>query len=131
MPPKATLKRVESLKSRTIIAELFNKKGSTSVVHPVRAVWMQRELPRLDISVQVGFSVSKRTFKRAHDRNRVKRLLREAYRLNKQILHDIPAEGQLAVMFIFTGKELPRFEQVLLAMQAVLEKMNKACTPSV
>ena len=69
-------------------------------------------------------SVSKKRFKRAVDRNRVKRLVREAYRLNKGALFEELAaeEQQLAWMIIFVGKELPEYQQVEKAMKKLLRK---------
>lgn len=71
-------------------------------------VYEHREMPTR-FPAQVMFSVSKRIFKRAHDRNRVKRLMREAYRKQKQIVYT-SLEGsrqQAALHFIFTGRQIP------------------------
>ena len=81
-------------------------------------------LPEM-VPCQAAVSVSKKRFKRAVDRNRIKRLLREAWRLEK-----IPVEKALhthgkqrAIVFIFTGSEIPTFEAIRLCVQSVLKKM--------
>ncbi len=68
-------------------------------------VWVPSATPT-GAPPQVLISVSKRTFKRAVDRNRLKRLIREAYRLNKYRLLEQPGGHQVALLgIIFTGKE--------------------------
>jgi len=73
-------------------------------------------------------SVSKRSFKRAVDRNRIKRLMRESWRLQKQpVLHALEAQQkQAAVVFIFVGKEMPTFEEMQKSMVTVVEQLTNA-----
>jgi ribonuclease P protein component len=84
------------------------------------------ELPEaMEKPVQVGVGVSARNFRKAVDRNRVKRLLREAYRLNKIVLQETTGtqRKKLAVFFLYTGKELPQFELLNEKMRKALEKL--------
>ncbi len=92
----------------------------SAIRHPKTAI--QKLSP-----VQVGFAVSTKNFKHAVDRNRIKRLGREAYRLNKHplISHVANQQLQLQIFFVFTNKSLPTFAQVQTAMQACLRKLIK------
>ncbi|WP_083322518.1 ribonuclease P protein component [Hymenobacter lapidarius] len=100
-----TFPKEEHLCRKKLIEELFGKQGSSFGVYPLRIVWIKSAVPTT-APPQVLISVSKRTFKRAVDRNRLKRLIREAYRLNKYRLVEQPAGHQVALLgIIFTGKE--------------------------
>ena len=102
---KYTFPKEEHLCRKKLIEELFSKQGSSFGVYPLRIVWIKSEIPTT-APPQVLISVSKRTFKRAVDRNRLKRLIREAYRLNKYRLTEQPNGHSIALLgIIFTGKE--------------------------
>lgn len=100
------LKKEERLCSRLAIEALFAGTDSKSLsAYPIRAVFRQTETP----GVRILVSVSKRRFRHAVDRNRVKRQLREAYRLNKHILAT-PADGErqgmdIAFIWLTAGHE--------------------------
>ena len=70
-----TFPKEEHLCRKKLIEELFGKQGSSFGVYPLRIVWLKSEAPSA-APPQVLISVSKRTFKRAVDRNRLKRLIR-------------------------------------------------------
>ena len=79
---------------------------------------------------RVAFTVSKRRFKRAVDRNKVKRLMREAWRLNRtEFESTIPKGNQCAVVLIFVGKDLPTSESIQRGMVKLLNRMAQA-TPT-
>ena len=102
---KYTFPKEEHLCRKKLIEELFSKQGSSFGVYPLRIVWIPAPAPTTT-PPQVLISVSKRTFKRAVDRNRLKRLIREAYRLNKYRLTEQPNGHSIALLgIIFTGKE--------------------------
>ncbi len=84
------------------------------------------EIEESESPIQFTVSVSKRKFKRAVDRNRVKRQIREAYRLNKAPLFEkLKQSGKkYAWMVIFTGSELPDYQQVEKAMKKILAKFE-------
>jgi len=118
---KFTLKKAERLSSKKIIDKLFTEGGSF-LQYPIKIVFLQTDLPS-DYPAQAGFTVSKKTFKRAVARNRIKRLLRESYRLNKHIIYDTYPNSKIAIFFIFIGKELPEYKQIERAMSEGLKKL--------
>jgi ribonuclease P protein component len=75
--------------------------------------------------LQAGFTVSSRQFKKAVDRNRIRRLLREAYRLQKASLQQTLQQNQqqLALFVIYIGKELPDFQLIGDKTKLVLNKL--------
>jgi ribonuclease P protein component len=77
--------------------------------------------------LQAGFGAGSRHFKKAVDRNRIKRLSREAYRVQKQPLIDVLAEKgrSMALFFVYTGKELPDHDTVKVKIGVLLQKLIK------
>ena len=87
-------------------------------------VYQERARKEGEEPVQVMISVSKRHFKRAVKRNRVKRQIREAYRHNKQRLTEkIPEDKALAIAFIWQADELYDSQQVARSARRVMEKV--------
>ena len=119
-----TLTRDERLKSRKKIEQLF-REGKSFSIFPFRILWMNTAAPAPFL--QTGFAVSSKYFKKAVDRNRVKRLMREAYRLQKNIVNGKLKEQhqQLAVFFIYVGNELPEYQTVFDKTGAVLKRLIK------
>jgi ribonuclease P protein component len=104
-PRRHTFPKEEHLCRKKLIEELFGKQSSSFGVYPLRFVYIKSAAPTT-APPQVLISVSTRTFKRAVDRNRLKRLIREAYRLNKYRLLEQPNGHQVSLLgIIFTGKE--------------------------
>lgn len=125
MKPVLTLGRQERLKSRKLLEQLF-REGQSLFVHPLKLYYRTKDLP-IDMKLQAGFGVSSRTFKKAVERNRIKRLMREAYRLQKSNLQAAMANanGRLAVFFLYTGKEMPEFDLIKEKTGVALEKLEK------
>jgi RNase P protein component len=88
---------------------------------------MPVELPTQKYPVQVGFSAGSRHFPRAVDRNRVKRLGREAWRLQKQPLHDHLRQQsrQIAVFLIYTDKKIAPFTTLHRKISVILERLKE------
>ena len=120
-----TLGKHERLKSRKAIDQLFSE-GKKLLVAPYRVLYniaQTNEPPALLFST----GVSAKNFKRAVDRNRVKRLTREAYRLQKKDLAEKVAASniQLHLFFIYTGKELPLFDEVFRKVGLAIKRIDK------
>ena len=100
------LRKPERLNKKKIIEKMFAGGSRSFSIFPLRVVWLPVE--EVDAPVSILVSVSKRRFKRAVKRNRIKRQIREAYRLNKQILLNPLGESslRLAIAFIYLSDEL-------------------------
>ncbi len=118
-----SFKKEERLCSKKIIDRLFSE-GQSFLAYPIKVVFLPTEL-NTTFPVQAGFTVSKKSFKRAVKRNRIKRLMREAYRLHKHELYRQLNDRQLAVFFIFIGKELPAYSSVEAGFKKAFDKLIK------
>ena len=127
MTKQFTLGKNERLKSRKQIEELFNK-GKNFNLFPYKVYYLISILPGPDsrLSLQFGVGVSGKNFKKAVDRNRIKRLTREAYRLQNLSLKE-KLKGkkfQLNIFFIYTDKELPDFNFIKEKLAVALKKLE-------
>lgn len=115
------LGKESKLKSTKQIQQVFAT-GKHLTMFPVKAIWLQTQHSH---PLQAGFSVSARHFKKAVDRNRIKRLMRESYRLQKNALEAQLLENniQLAVFFIFTDTTLPSYATMYEAMGKLIQKL--------
>lgn len=122
MTTRSTLGKKQKLKSRKQIEGLFAK-GLAFNQSPYRVLYLFS--PKQDGTLQCGVAVSKRSFKKAVDRNRVKRLTREAWRLQKAPLEKAVAQSglALAVFLIYTGRELPAYPICLEKAGVIVQKL--------
>ena len=109
----------EKLKSQKLIEQLFVEGQSVSA-YPLRIVYLKANHDD-GVLLKVGVSVSKRNFKKAVDRNQIKRLLREAYRLNKsEYFNNITTP--YALMILYIGKDGSDFESINTKMNELFKK---------
>jgi ribonuclease P protein component len=101
-----TFHKTERLGSKKHIARLYSEPTGSFFLYPVKFVYLIAPM-REEVPAQVLISVPKRNFKKAHDRNRIKRQLREIYRKNKSILYDslISNKQQACFLIGYVGKE--------------------------
>lgn len=112
----------EKLKSKLLIDQLFSE-GKAVSVYPLRLVYLKTDF-KDDTKFKTGVSVSKRNFKNAVDRNRIKRLLREAYRLNKTTYFN-NILSSYALMILYIGKDGTDFASVDMKMKQLLDAFSK------
>ncbi|MFD2512671.1 ribonuclease P protein component [Pontibacter locisalis] len=119
-PTSYTFSKEEHLCSKRLIALLFSK-GSSFNLYPLRFVfYTPQDMP--SGTTQVLLSVSKRYFKRATDRNRLKRQMREAYRLNKHIITQNPEQAPQLLGILYIGKEKKSFQIIQKKLISGLER---------
>lgn len=123
MTQQYTFPKEEKLTSKKIIEALFIE-GQSVKAFPLRMVFIETPLPSPKITVQATVSVSKRNHKLAVTRNRVKRLIREAYRLHK---HTIDTKGTtFAILIIYTGRDVITYQEMERTMVKLLKRFNDA-----
>lgn len=111
----------EKLKSRKQIEQLF-REGKSISIYPLRLLWIPKNNQRY---LQSGVSVSSRYFKHAVDRNKIKRRMREAYRLQKHLLEQTLTEKNLqySLFWIYTAKISLPFEDIESACTEGIQKL--------
>jgi len=116
-----SLGRSERLKSRKQIDALFEN-GKKITVSPIRLIY---KYISGGSEIKAGFTVSSKTFPRAVDRNRIKRLSRESYRLQKKELESVVLKNEftLHLFFIYTGREIVPFTEMAGRIKQVLDKL--------
>jgi len=122
-------KKEERLCSKRLIEGLFHR-GSSFLLYPYRVVFLP--VGSMDGPAQVILSVSKRKFKRAHDRNTIKRRMRECYRLQKgNQFYPFLREQQLSLCLAiqYIAHEPMDYAQMYKKMEQLLNKIQHACLP--
>lgn len=114
----------EKLKSRKKIEQLFAE-GKSYHKYPIRIVWLADD--ESGSGVKAAVTVSKKRYKRAVDRNLIKRRIREAYRLHKEGICHIALNGEkpISIMFIYTGTEIFSFSKIEESIIQLLKYLQK------
>lgn len=101
--------------------------GNSFLCHPLKVVWLNSIDVSSSFPVQAAFSVPKRNFKKAHDRNLFKRQMREAYRYRKNTLYQLLElkDLKLSLMIVYIGKEKSEFQQIESAMTKVFNRLER------
>lgn len=121
-----TFTKAERLSSKILIDKLIQS-GKSFNSFPFRIVWL--EVQESTVPAKIVISVPKRLFKRAVDRNRLKRLIRESYRKNKTVLFDGIANKKIHLIFIYTSKTLIESkemeEKIIATIHTLIKKINQ------
>lgn len=120
--------KLQRLKSRKLIDAVF-KEGKSLSSFPLRMYYLPVDHEQY---LQAGVGASKRFFPHAVDRNRIKRVMRESWRLQKNELENTLKNNDLhlSIFINYTGKELPPKDMVVLAMKKCLQKLMVTIIPS-
>lgn len=120
-----TYNRQEKLKSRKLMQELFSK-GKSFTVFPLKVLFFIPSA-KLDFTVKTGVGASGRNFKKAVDRNRIKRILRECYRTEKLPLHQFLTEHnmQAVIFLLYIDKVLPEYKLIKNKMPVAIQRLMK------
>lgn len=119
-----TYKREERLKSRKLIRELFLK-GRSFTVFPFRVLTMEND-QQVNSPVEFAIAVPKRNLKKATERNSVKRVVREAWRLNKEAVY-LPLSGadkRIVVMLIYNNRQILTFKEAEQKIKEIVSRLT-------
>lgn len=123
-----SLSKHERLKSKKDIDTLFLT-GKAYFVFPFKVFYLLKPAVEGDFPVKFGISVPKKIFKRAVDRNSIKRKVREIYRLNKASLyHEVNQQKlSLSLMLVYTNKDQLTYHELEPLLLDAIEKTRKRC----
>ena len=125
MPVKQfSYNKKEKLKSRKQLEQLFTA-GKTIVIFPLKIFFQKAE--EQESILRTGVGVSKKIFRKAVARNKIKRLLREAYRTEKPVLLNYLKQNKkpIALFFLYIDKNMPEYNLLKQKMQQAIEKLIK------
>ncbi len=124
-----TFKKQERLCKKAAIEDLFSN-GRSFFLYPLKIVWITVEEKR-KYPARVLINVSKRNFKRAVDRNYLKRIIREAYRKNKHLLYEElnGKQKNLNLAILYSAKEIISYheleEKIIEALKRLIKTHEK------
>lgn len=120
-----TFDKLERLTHQASIDAIFQKKGKSIFKPPILLVYYESDL-HTPFPCQILVSVGKRKFKRAVDRNRIKRQILAIYRTQKKRIYDIvPSERQFALGILFLGTTKPTHKELDSQLKAAIDEFIK------
>ena len=117
-----TFTKAERLTGKTALDSLFHT-GKTFNSFPFKVMWLKADATRAQ--AQIVISVPKRLFKRAVDRNLLKRRIREAYRKNKAFFYEALGDKKVHFLVIYTSKTIMEYKEIEDKIIDVLQRLNK------
>jgi ribonuclease P protein component len=119
-----TFSKKEALCSKLVIDKLF-KAGKSFKAYPLRVVYLP--LTESDSAAKLLITVPKKRFGNAVSRNRIKRLIREAYRLNKpDLIQNWQTNGKyFALAFVYIGNDIPNYHDLCSKVTGILDKLKE------
>jgi ribonuclease P protein component len=124
-----TFTKAERLCSKVIMDKVFET-GKVIVVPSFKLIWLKAD-KKEEQPVQIVITVPKRNFKRAVDRNKLKRRIREVYRKNKGVLYSSISSESYYMMLIYTGRNIIEYkeieEKILKLLQRLLPEIDPTC----
>lgn len=126
---KHTLPAEAKLKQRKIIQALFSE-GQSYGIPPIRAIWIPLQAPAQGKHTAiVGFTAPRKTYKKAVQRNKLKRQLRALWQLNREVLltplKEAHPDSRWAIMFIYTGKFMLPYAEMEASFKTLLKKLGR------
>jgi ribonuclease P protein component len=125
--PNNSFPKRDKLKSSLTIEKLYST-HQFLISYPLKCYFLLSPLTEDKSSVRVAFTAPKKTFKKAVERNTLKRRMREAYRLNYKIILEQfinQKDKSLQLLFIYIGKEVSDYQSIEKNMQTILQKLNE------
>ena len=124
---KNTFRKQDKLKSSLSIEKLY-RANKFVLSYPLKCYYLFSEPAENQSNLRVAFTVPKKTFKKAVERNKLKRRMREAYRLNYRRIFEqfiIQNDKQLQLFMIYIGKEIADYGNIEKSMQTLLQKISE------
>ena len=120
---RQTFRKAEKLCSRKKIETLVES-GKVISIPPYRLSWIT-ESTQIFLPAQIAFAVPKKKIRSAVDRNRVKRMMREVYRKNKNLIYPLLTDAHLhgSLLMVYTGSTVPEFAQVTEKITLILQRL--------
>lgn len=115
----------ERLCSKAAIEKLM-REGKKTNSFPFRMIWLEVSISNAPVKILI--SVPKKIYKRAVDRNKVKRLIRETYRKNKEELYIKLIDKKLLLSLTYTSNEILTYNEMEVKIKQVLKRLTKEVT---